>query len=175
MISEALPEFPALKSLGDLADCKPVIVVDSREQTPLIFTRLKSVVIGLDTGDYSFVGAETTFAVERKSIQDLVACCVGDNRERFERELIRLRGYRFKRLLLVGALSAVEMQQYRGKVTPKTVLNTLAAFEARYDMPVVWCPSPESAALQVESWTWWYSREIVKAANALLSRIKDVE
>jgi hypothetical protein len=28
---------------------------------------------------------------------------MGDNRERFERELHRLRGYRFKRLLVVGS------------------------------------------------------------------------
>jgi hypothetical protein len=35
--------LPALRSLGDLADSKPVIVVDNREQAPLIFTRLASV------------------------------------------------------------------------------------------------------------------------------------
>jgi hypothetical protein len=40
--------------------------------------------------------------VERKSIGDVVACCVGQSRERFERELHRLRGFRFKRLLVVG-------------------------------------------------------------------------
>ena len=34
---------------------------------------------------------------------ELVACCMGDNRVRFERELHRLRGYRFKRLLIVGS------------------------------------------------------------------------
>jgi hypothetical protein len=31
--------FPAKKSLGELAGCKPVIVIDSREQTPLVFTQ----------------------------------------------------------------------------------------------------------------------------------------
>ena len=37
---------------------KPTIVIDSREQTPLIFTRLASEVRGLPTGDYSIKGLE---------------------------------------------------------------------------------------------------------------------
>ena len=41
--TEAFPELPALKNLGDLAKAKPVIVVDTREQRPLVFTRLQSV------------------------------------------------------------------------------------------------------------------------------------
>ena len=31
--------------------------------------------------------------MERKTLPDLVGCCMGDNRERFERELHRMRGY----------------------------------------------------------------------------------
>ncbi|MDB6110473.1 MAG: hypothetical protein JWR69_2223 [Pedosphaera sp.] len=169
MNADPLPALPALRSLGNLAECKPVIVVDSREQLPLAFTRLASVRAGLNAGDYSFRGGETLFGVERKSIQDLVGCCTGANRERFERELIRLRGYRFKRLLVIGERADVAAQRYRGSVSPKAVLATLAAFEARYDVPVVWCPTPEAGALQVESWAWWYSREVVKAANGLLA------
>jgi DNA excision repair protein ERCC-4 len=167
-----LPTLPALRSLGNLADAKPVIVVDSREQLPLKFTRLQSVRAGLDTADYSFLGGETVFGVERKSVQDLVGCCTGDNRARFERELVRLRGHLFKRLLIVGTPGEVTAQHYRGRVTPKVVMNTLSAFDVRY-APVVWCLTPEAAALQIESWAWWYSREVVKAANALLAGMPD--
>ena len=42
-------------------------------------------------------------SIERKTVSDLVGSCMGENRERFERELHRLRGYRFKRLLVVGS------------------------------------------------------------------------
>ena len=174
MITE-LPTLPALKSLGDLSRVKPIIVVDSREQTPLTFTRLQSVSGTLQSGDYSFLGGEESFAIERKSIADLIGCCTGDNRERFERELHRLRGFKFKRLLIVGDEADVLNGHYRSNIKPKAVLNTLAAFEARYDLPIVWSDSPANAALLVERWAWWFSREIVQGANALLRGIQTVE
>jgi DNA excision repair protein ERCC-4 len=121
----------------------------------------------LQSGDYSCFGCEDLFAVERKSIADLVSCCVGENRERFERELHRLRGFRFARLLIVGDRSEVELHQYRSRVAPKAVLSTLAAFEARY-IPVVWASNAESAARLIESWAHWFAREVVNTANALL-------
>ena len=170
-----LPVLPALKSLGDLSKAKPVIVIDTREQTPLTFTRLQSVSGTLQSGDYSFLGGEESFAIERKSIADLVGCCTGDNRERFERELHRLRGFRFKRLLIVGDELDVIQGRYHSTIAPRSILGTLAAFEARYDIPVVWNASPANAALLVESWAWWVSREIVTSANALLRGVQTVE
>jgi ERCC4-type nuclease len=163
-----LPALPALKSLGELADMRPIIVVDTREQLPLVFTRLPSIIGALPSGDYSALGLENAIAVERKSIADLVSCCSGENRERFERELHRLRGFRFKRLLIVGSQADIEQHAYRSRIGPKAVLSTLAAFEIRFDVPVVWAGTPEVAALRVETWVWWFAREIVQQANALL-------
>jgi hypothetical protein len=34
--------LPALRSLGDLAGAEPVIIIDTREQDPLPFSRLKT-------------------------------------------------------------------------------------------------------------------------------------
>ena len=170
-----LPVLPALKSLGDLSKAKPVIVIDTREQTPLTFTRLAFVRGTLQSGDYSFLGGEELFAIERKSVADLVACCIGENRERFERELHRLRGFRFKRLLVIGDEAEVLAGHYRSNIKPKAVLSTLSAFEARYDLPIVWSASPANAALLVERWAWWFSREIVASANDLLRGIQMAE
>ena len=164
---DTMKSISALRSLGNLTDVRPVVVVDTREQTPLPFRRLDSVTATLMTGDYSFRGGEELFAVERKSIPDLVACCTGSNRARFVRELHRLRGFRFRRLLIVGTRAEIEAGQYRSKVTPRAVLGTLGAFEARYEVPVVFCPSPDEAGRQIESWTWWSARELVEAANEL--------
>ena len=164
---DPLPNLPALRSIASLADAKPTVVIDTREQAPLVFARLAAVSGTLYTGDYSFRGGEELFAVERKSIADLVGCCVGENRERFARELHRLRGHRFKRLLIVGRREEIEEAKYRSNVKPKAVLATLGAFEARYDVPVVFAPSPAAAALQVEHWIWWFSRELVEQANDL--------
>lgn len=147
-------------------DIRPIIIIDSREQTPLVFRNLASAPGSLTSGDYSFAGGEEHFSVERKSIADLVACCAGSNRERFERELHRLRGYRFKRLLIVGTRAEIEAGGYRSNITPKAVLATLSAFECRYDCPVVFTPDPTAAALQVETWAYWFARETVKAYEA---------
>ena len=70
------------------------IVRDSREQAPFTFSGLPvEVSVGaLEAGDYSLHGFERRVAVERKELGDLVGC-LGTDRERFQRELARLRGY----------------------------------------------------------------------------------
>lgn len=162
-----IPGLPALHSLGNLAGVRPVVVIDTREQCPLPFARLAVERGTLPTGDYSFRGGEELFAVERKSIPDLVACCVGENRERFFRELHRLRGYRWKRLIVVGTREAIERGEYHSNVAPKAVLSTLAALEARFDVPVVFCPSPKEAGSKIEAWAFWFARELVENVNDL--------
>jgi len=107
------------------------------------------------------------FAVERKTVADLVSCCVGENRERLERELHRLRGCRFARLLIVGTREEIEAGSYRSRIPPASVLHSLAAWEARF-VPVVFWPTPNAAACQVESWAYWFAREAVQVANDLL-------
>ena len=164
---ELLPTLPALKRLGSLADLRPVVVIDSREQDPLPISRLATVRAGLQSADYSFLGAEHLFGVERKSLADLVSCCVGENRSRLERELHRLRGFRFARLLIVGNRWEIEAHQYRSAVKPSVVLNSLAAWEARY-IPVVWVDHPTKGAELIEHWTWWFARQLVEDANNLL-------
>lgn len=164
---EKSPALPALRSLGKLADIRPCIVTDTREQQPLSFEILDSVSGTLQSGDYSVCGLEDKFAIERKSIADVTSCCVGENRARFERELHRLRGFQFARLLIVGSVDDIERHEYRSRIEPKVVLNTLSAFEARY-IPVVFQPTPTAAAMQVEKWAFWFSREIIRAANGLL-------
>ena len=75
--------LPGLRGLARLADLRPKIVIDSREQAPLKFTRLEAVTGTLYSGDYSIRGLEDQFAVERKSIDDLANCCLSSNRGRF--------------------------------------------------------------------------------------------
>ncbi len=170
-----LPALPALKRLGKLADLRPVVIIDTREQTPLPITRLETVRAGLQTADYSFQGGEHLFGIERKSVDDLVSCCMGDNRERFEREMHRLRGFRFKRLLIIGHRWMIEGQRYKSKIRPAAVLHRLDAWEARYDLPVIFCEHPTQAAELVEKWVWWSAREMVEDANSLLRGSRTAE
>jgi DNA excision repair protein ERCC-4 len=104
----------------------------------------------------------------RKSVPDLVACCAASNRERFENELHRLRGFRFRRLLIAGDRTEIEAGAYRSTIKPAAVLGTLAAFEVRYDCPIVFEPDPASAARRAEVWAWYAAREAVETCNGML-------
>lgn len=142
----------------------PVVVVDTREQTPLPFARLATIRAGLYSGDYGVAGLDGLFAVERKSVADLVGCCCGSNRDRFENELHRLRGYRFRRLLIVGNQSEIEGGAYRSRVSPASVFGTLAMIEARYDCPVVFASTPTIGGELVEGWACYFAREYMNRA-----------
>jgi DNA excision repair protein ERCC-4 len=162
-----LPALPALRSLGDLADARPIILIDSREQDPLQFEHLASQTSTLQSGDYSLLGASELFSVERKTVADFVGCCVGDNRDRFARELHRLRGFHFKRLLIIGTESEIREGKYRSNIKPQSVLGTLSAFEVRYEVPVVFCATPQIAACQIERWCFYFARQLVESVNEL--------
>jgi DNA excision repair protein ERCC-4 len=135
----------------------PVILIDSREQTPLPFTRLRAERATLLTGDYSVKGLERSFSVERKSLDDLAGSLTA-GRDRFTREMERLRGYEFRRLLIVGTRAQVEAHAYTSRATPAAILGSLAAWEIRYSVPVVFAPTPEAAAVEVERWAWYTAR-----------------
>jgi len=142
------------------------LIIDSREKTPLPFS-VPTLRAGLMTADYSIQGLEHLFGVERKSLDDLASSCTA-GRDRFERELVRLRGYRFKRLLIIGDRQDIEDGNYRSRANPKAILATLAAFEVRYDLPVVWAPTPEHGGQLIEEWAHWFIREYLKTAEIIM-------
>jgi len=146
---------------GNSGKVLPTIIIDTREQTPLVFGNLPSEPGTLQSGDYSVKGLEHEIAIERKSVADLCQS-VTRGRERFERELHRLRGFPFARILIVGDPYEVT----RHSPNPKAVLSSLSAFEARYGIPAIWEPSPELAARLVERWAWFFWRERTSAGRA---------
>ena len=142
------------------------LIIDTREQNLLTFTRFESERGTLQSGDYSIKGLEHRFTIERKSIADLVGSLT-TGRDRFERELHRLRGFDFARLLIVGTEADIVNHRYRSKASPKAILHSLYAFEARYGIPAAWGGSEERSAALVERWAFWYAREASRAAEAV--------
>lgn len=128
----------------------PTIITDTREQTPLEFLHLPSERGTLQSGDYSIAGLEDDFAIERKSIADLIGSCTR-GRERFERELHRLRGFSFTRVLVIGEPHDIA----KLSPNPKSIFATISAFEARY-VPFIFEPDPATAARLIERWAWYF-------------------
>src|SRR5688572_20376527 len=105
-----------MKLPADIPPESIVAVADSREQTPWNLSPLQVVQGTLTTGDYSLAGLEHVVAIERKSLSDLLGC-IGQDRERFDREVQRLLAYPCRALIVEASWADIEMGEWRSKVT----------------------------------------------------------
>ena len=113
----------------DLAPASITAICDSREQLPLDLAPLRVEVASLTTGDYSVKGLEQFVAIERKSEADLLMC-IGQERDRFERELIRLRAYEVRAVVCETSWSALELAQWRSQITSKQAIGSVLGWIA---------------------------------------------
>ena len=146
-----------------------VIVQDTREQTPLCFSRWSEVVVELGTlnaGDYALQGLETKAAVDRKSIDDL-AGSLTSGRERFEAELTRARGFDLFAIVVEASMQDAVDHRYRSKMAPHALLQSLFTYQARFGVPTIWCGSPQGAAYVVKSLLEKYLTEARKGLEAI--------
>ena len=118
-------------------------VIDTREQTPLTLSPLLSMRATLTTGDYSVRGLENVIAIERKSLSDLVSC-VGQDRERFDKEIVRLLAYPVRAIVVEATWAEIEAGEWRGQVKPPAVLGSCLGWIAQ-GVPIVMAGSHEKA------------------------------
>lgn len=127
----------------------PTIVIDTREQKPLDFSRLATIRGSLQTGDYSVLGLESVVSVERKSVPDMLNSLTSE-RVRFMAEMERMRGFWFRRLVVVGSPLELKSVLSRRRVSLDAVTGSLAKLDAL--VPLAFFPTPEAAARGVEAW-----------------------
>lgn len=168
-MKEAILHVPPQSIFADLAEtsktaknAQPLtILIDTREQAPFSLPRgFVAERVKLNTGDYSIKGHERLFSVERKSLQDLVQTIIHE-RERFEYELLRLSCYQFRRVLVEAGYEAVaEVEEYGFCMArPKSVIASVHAFEARYDVPFIFAGNRNRATRMLCSWAYYFHRE----------------
>ena len=116
----------------------PTIIVDTREQCPLEFLNLPTEPGTLQAGDYSVRGLEHLIGIERKSLADLVGC-FGNERERFEREMVRLQSRRFRAVVVEATYADLEAGEWRSKILPQVVTGSVASWSMRYGTPFFFC------------------------------------
>ena len=131
----------------------PMIIVDTREKRPLTFRHLKSTRATLQSGDYSAGGLTDVFTVERKTMIDLVITLQRE-RDRFMRELHRLRGFPSARLLIIGTLAELNHLIAAGYTRLRLIEHNLLSIEERFQLPIHRVDTPEQAALLVETWAF---------------------
>ena len=136
---------------GPLCKCrskhKPTVVVDKREQRPYFFDPDSvSVQLGtLSEGDYTILGFEERIAIERKSLEDFVGSVVRE-RDRFKRELERLRTYELACVVVEADLRDVIRGSYRSRAHPNSIFASALAIYTDYGIPVFFCSDREIAA-----------------------------
>ena len=140
------------------------MIIDTREQNPYSFSRYdcECITSTLNVGDYSLAGFEDRAAIERKSLVDLIGCLMGSNRERFERELSKLRFYDLAAVVVEASLEDVTKGRYRSELKPHAALQSVLAFQVRYRVPFVWAGNREGGEYTTFSLLEKYFAEIQK-------------
>lgn len=124
-----------------------LILIDTREQTPLDFSPYPCTTESttLATADYSVKGFEDILGIERKSEADLIGSLT-KGRDRFERELARLRGFTVKAVLCETSWQRLAHGEYRSMMTPHSCLQSILGLSVRYGVPFLMVENRAAAA-----------------------------
>ncbi|MEZ6102738.1 MAG: hypothetical protein R3E01_27675 [Pirellulaceae bacterium] len=106
-----------------------VVRIDTREQTPWTLSPLTTELATLGVGDYDLAVCPGQVVIERKGFSDFLSCC-GTERERWERQLLRLRGVPTKLVIIECTWNEIERGQWQSKLTPKAVVGSVIGWMA---------------------------------------------
>lgn len=129
-----------------------IAITDTREKLQLDLSPLETEVKGLKVGDYSVLGMEDEIAIERKSLGDLIVC-VTHERERFDRNIEKLKKYKYKAIVVEADWCAIDMKQYRSVVEPAAVYGSLMGW-ALYDISIIFAGDRIRAGKMVARLLW---------------------
>jgi len=133
-----------------------LIRIDTREQQPLEFEDVATVRGTIKTGDYSLEGDQDCFAVERKSLPDLIqSLAIQKNFSRELKKIRRARAAGFPRLFYVVEANREDIEQFNysiftgGRVGPGFIFHQLSELEYVHDVHVVFSGDALGAARDV--------------------------
>lgn len=145
------------------------VVRDTREQEGYTFERFSGrytscngmVIKKLDTGDYSLLGMEDKLCIERKGRVSELATNLGKDKDRFLREIERMKDFPFKFIILEFSLADLmkfpedsdipESKWNSVKVTSNYMLKMLIEFQIYDNIHVIFCGDRKNAKLVINS------------------------
>ena len=153
------------------------IKVDTREQTPYLFKRYSTVEVipgTLTAGDYTVPGFEDEVAIERKELSDLIGCLSHD-RERFTRELERLRGYQSAALLVEAPFAVIKAGRYRNHMKPEAAVQSILSIMQKYRMPVFFAADRTAGEAFVYDFLRHFIRHAAERYKAIAQQTEPIE
>lgn len=148
------------------------IIRDSREQNGYSFEQFPDVVAitgTLTTGDYSLAGFTDKVAIERKELSDLLGCLTHD-RERFTRELERLRGFASAAIIVEAPLIIIEQGRYRSRMPAQSAIQSIISIMANYRMPFYFAQDSRAGERFVIDFLRHYQRHELERYKAIFQK-----
>lgn len=144
------------------------IVCDSREQCPF---RFEGYPVEVETGalasaDYSLHGFTDRIGIERKSMQDLIHC-LGPDRERFSRELQRLKAYDSSAVVIEQPQGVLRLGHFRSRMDAGAAWQSCLALSMRFRVPFWFCDSRADAEAVTFNFLRHYARDRWRELTAL--------
>ena len=143
------------------------LIADTREQEAYAFDPVQVDLVrrALPAGDYSVAGLETRAAVERKSLDDFVSSVIR-GRERFHRELTRLRDYEAACVVVEAELADVFAGRYRGAAHPASVFGAVLSIILDFRIPVFFASDRQVACRFTQDYLIRFHRRAQEALDA---------
>ncbi|QHI68477.1 ERCC4 domain-containing protein [Tichowtungia aerotolerans] len=133
-----------------------LIRIDTREQTPLAFEHCATVRGTIGTFDYAIEGDQDFFAVERKSLPDLIqSLAIQKNWIRELKKIRRVHAVGFPRLFYVveACREDIELFDYsiftRGRVGATFIFHQLSELEYNFDVHAIFSGDALGAARDI--------------------------
>ena len=133
-----------------------IIRCDTREQNPLIFEPTRVVRGTIATFDYGLESDFDRFAVERKSLPDLIQSLgMSRNLARELKKIRRARAVGMPRIFYVVEANREDIEHFdysrfkRGRVTPQFIYRQLSILEYEHDVHVIFSGDALGAARDV--------------------------
>lgn len=120
----------------------------------------------INTGDYSFSVDNMDFSdevvVEKKKDLDEIAGNFTVGRNRFENEFLRAKAHGIKIFLLIenSSWQDIKSHNYVSRLSPKALMASLLAWQARYGITIIFCRSSESAEIIYATFYYWLKERL---------------
>jgi DNA excision repair protein ERCC-4 len=125
------------------------VLVDSREQTPPPFPEgVATERATMGEGDYSTRRLLNLARIERKNPEDFASSLTA-GRERFDREVQRLRAYSFRAIIVEADLDYFISGRCRSRIHVNSILGSICSMHARYGVPTIFAHDPATAGRMI--------------------------